>query len=422
MFRKDKKVNRYVVLAVLCTCDMMYLLPYMRWTFYDPMIEGFGFTNTELATLGSIFGLICLFGYFLGGPICDRFSPRKILTSAFLITALAGFWLAVYPPFWACAIIHVVWGISTGVLMWDCMIRVTRTLASSKEQGRFFGLLEGGRGAISTVTSFALVAVFAYFGSNVASFQMVVVVTSAFCVAGGILTFLFISDEIAGSDDESKFEVRQIVSVIKSPAVWLIAIVILCNYAIYTGGTYLTAYLTDIMGVTVAVSAIVAVFRTYVVAMFGGPVGGFLGDKFSISKVIIVCFVLIALAAGAFVVLPSGAGIVLAVAMMIILYLGLYLMRGIYFGAVDQAKIPLKYTGTAVGFISLIGFSPEVFMNSFSGYLLDAYPGFEGYHYIFIALLVFAGIGFIASLLLHGHIKKKNAQADGSEQEVPASQ
>lgn len=401
-----KKYNRYVILSVLCVSESMYLLPYLRWTFYDTMIEGFGFTNTQLATLGSVFGLMSLIGYLVGGPISDRFSPKKILVTAFLLTGIGGFWFAMYPPFWACVIIHIIWGVATAVLLWDCMMRLTRSLASSQEQGWFFGLLEGGRGAVDTVTSFILVGLFAALGSTVASLQQVMLILAAFNVIGIILVLIFVPDELLRGEDDDKINVHEIIDVLKTPAVWLIAIVILCNYSIYTGGTYLTSYLTDIIGVSVSVSAVISVFRNFVLMMLGGPVGGFLGDRFSISKVITACFVFICIALGAFVLFPVDSSLVIPVVMMMALYLGVFLMRGIYFGTVDQAKIPMKITGTAVGIISLVGFFPEVFMNSISGYLLDAHPGYDGYHYLFIIMLVFAVAGFIAAILLQRNIEE----------------
>lgn len=408
--KTKKRQNRYVVLIVLCICESMYLLPYLRWTFYDTMIEGFGFTNTQLATLGSVFGLMSLVGYFIGGPICDRFSPRKILTSAFILTGIGGFWFATYPPFWACIIIHILWGIATAILLWDCMIRLTRSLASSEEQGRFFGLLEGGRGAVDTIASFVLVALFASLGSTVASLQQVMYILAAFNIIGVILVLLFIDSETLEKEDEaSKINIHDIAAVLKTPAVWLIALVILCNYSVYTGGTYLTSYLTDIVGVSVAVSAIISVFRNYALMMLGGPIGGFLGDKFTISKVIIACFAFVTVALAAFVFIPSNS-LVIAVIMMMVLYTGLFFMRGIYFGTVDQAKIPMRITGTAVGLISLIGFFPEVFMNTISGYLLDTFPGYDGYHYLFIILLVFSAAGFFVSILLKKNIESMNEE------------
>lgn len=45
-------------------------------------------------------------------------------------------------------------------------------------------------------------------------------------------------------------------------------------------------------------------------------------------------------------------------------------------------------------------------MNTISGHLLDAYPGFDGYHYLFIILFAFSVVGLIASLYLQRNIKK----------------
>lgn len=405
-----KKHNRWLVLIVLCICESMYLLPYLRWTFYDTMVEGFMFTNTEMATLGSIFGVIGMVGYIFGGPISDRFSPRKILVTAFLSTAICGFWFAAYPPFWACVIIHIVWGIATSLLLWDCMMRQTRSLGTSEEQGRLFGLLEGGRGAVDTVASFAMVAMFAALGSTVGSLRSVIIALSFVCIIGALLVWIFIGDEIPGADESEKIKVADLKEVIKNPAVWLIALVILANYSIYTGGTYLTPYLTEIVGISAAAAAVVAVFRNFVFMMLGGPIGGFLADKSSITKTMLVTGIFLVIGMVAFVLLPASAAAGVSITMMLLVYLCLFFQRGIYFGTVDQAGIPMRITGTAVGVISFVGFIPEVYMNSLSGYLLDAFPGELGYHYLFIAMLAFAVLGLVVVFLLHRRIQRTSAQ------------
>lgn len=418
---KRKNTNRYVVLLVLCLCEMMFLLPYLRWTFYDSMIEAFSFTNTQLASLGSVYGAVALLGYALGGPLCDHISPRKLLISAYALTAASGFWFATFPSFEICVVISIIWGIATALLLWDCMIRVTRTLGSSEEQGKFFGLLEGGRGAVDTISSFLLVAFFAYLGSTVASLQQIIIILSALNIVGAVLVWIFIDDTIPGSDPNDKINLHDLGTVLKNPAVWLIALVIVANYSIYTGGTYLTPYLTDIVGISAAAAAVIAVFRNYFLMMFGGPIGGFLGDRFSITKVIVICFAIIGVSMLVFVLVPASAAVTISIVVMMILYLGLFLQRGIYFGTVDQARIPLKVTGTAVGVISFIGFIPEVYMNSIAGELLDNYPGATGYHYLFIIMLVFAVIGLVVSLLLMRNIKKTKAlKAAGATSEQKA--
>ena len=60
--------------------------------------------------------------------------------------------------------------------------------------------------------------------------------------------------------------------------------------------------------------------------------------------------------------------------------IGVYGLRSLYFALIQEARIPILYTGTAVGLISILGFTPDIFMGPWMGYLLDNNPGAEGHH------------------------------------------
>jgi len=78
-----------------------------------------------------------------------------------------------------------------------------------------------------------------------------------------------------------------------------------------------------------------------------------------------------------------------------------YGLRGVYFALFDQARVPRGLTGTATGLISVVGYTPDVFMGPLMGYFTDTYPGARGHYYLFGALAVFAGVGVVATLLFH---------------------
>ena len=59
---------------------------------------------------------------------------------------------------------------------------------------------------------------------------------------------------------------------------------------------------------------------------------------------------------------------------------------------------PIKFTGTAVGIISVVGYTPDIFATPIIGYLLDNYPGSLGHQYVFTMLLLFSLLGLWASL------------------------
>jgi positive regulator of sigma E activity len=45
--------------------------------------------------------------------------------------------------------------------------------------------------------------------------------------------------------------------------------------------------------------------------------------------------------------------------------LGVYSARVLYFATLEEAKIPLAVTGTAVGFISIVGYTPDIFLQAY---------------------------------------------------------
>lgn len=67
----------------------------------------------------------------------------------------------------------------------------------------------------------------------------------------------------------------------------------------------------------------------------------------------------------------------------------------------QEGKIPLVLTGTAVGLISLIGYTPDIFASPAFGYLLDTYPGKEGHQYVFWMFTGFSVVGCIASVIYY---------------------
>ena len=68
-------------------------------------------------------------------------------------------------------------------------------------------------------------------------------------------------------------------------------------------------------------------------------------------------------------------------------------MRSLYFAVMQKGKIPLILTGTAVGLVSLIGYTPDIFAGPVIGYLLDNSPGLKGFQQVFLMLAIFSLIG-----------------------------
>jgi hypothetical protein len=76
---------------------------------------------------------------------------------------------------------------------------------------------------------------------------------------------------------------------------------------------------------------------------------------------------------------------------------GVYATRSLYFAVMEKGQIPLILTGTAVGLISLVGYTPDIFAGPAMGYLLENSSGAEGHRHVFWMLALFSFIGGIAA-------------------------
>jgi hypothetical protein len=81
--------------------------------------------------------------------------------------------------------------------------------------------------------------------------------------------------------------------------------------------------------------------------------------------------------------------------------MGIFALRGLYYAIMQDGKVPMAFTGCAVGLVSFIGYAPDVFMGPLMGYLLDQSPGVTGQQHVFWTVSGFALVGLIASYLFY---------------------
>ncbi len=128
---------------------------------------------------------------------------------------------------------------------------------------------------------------------------------------------------------------------------------------------------------------------------------GLLGDRFNVSRITVLAFVLL-LASDLFFAattpIPGAAWVLLG--NILIGAASIFGLRGLYFALFEEAKVPAALTGTAVGFVSVIGYTPDIFVSYVAGVFIDRTPGVVGHQHFFWFLSAFALIGVIASYAL----------------------
>ena len=298
-------------------------------------------------------------------------------------------------------------GITITLLFWEAMIKGTRMIGTAEEQGRMFGLLEGGRGLFATIISFAALWMFTNFGEGRMGLRATMIFYAiALCGLGVVCFFLIEKNDVEGKVN-AKEALDGLVHVAKLPRVWVAGGIVFFGYSFYNGLSYFSSYLTEICGMSVSMGVAVNIVRQYLIAFIAAPIGGMIADKMGSSiNYLKIALTLGTILTGIYLVIPTTMGIVVVVGLMLVLAAVMMTIRGTYYATTDEIQIPIVMSGAAAGILSIVGNTPDLFIFTLYGYFMDAYPGIQGYRYIFIAMMVFAVLGVGCCFLL-AHMKKK---------------
>ncbi len=82
-------------------------------------------------------------------------------------------------------------------------------------------------------------------------------------------------------------------------------------------------------------------------------------------------------------------------------FFAVFALRGIYFALLNEIQTPKHLTGTTIGMVSVIGYSPDIFFAPITGRILDAAPGLEGHqnYFMFLAGVAVAGVLMVLWLI-----------------------
>ncbi|MDA8678742.1 MFS transporter [Luminiphilus sp.] len=409
----DSKWQRgLVIFSLICAGEAIFTLPYHVTRFFRPtFLEVFDLTATELGVAQSAYGVIAMVAYFFGGPLADRFEPRKLLAGSLWATALGGLYLATFPDVTGVMLVWGFFGLTNILLFWAALIKVTRSWGGDDQQGLAYGLLDGGRGLLAAVL--ASLGVFAFasafpLGYDSATLtekgvilrQVIYGYTIATAAVGVMVWFTLRGIEVETEkqhDSGWATALTQLRAVIKLKVVWLQATVLVCAYSSYKAFDQYALFAVRGHGLDEidAAQIVTAGAWTRPVAALAL---GLLGDRFGISRMALVCFVLLIISHSLFAFTGQALGSLSMILLnTLVTGVAIFGLRGLYFGLLEEGQIPLAVTGTAVGLVSVIGYTPDVYVAAIAGYLIDQNPGLLGFQHLFVLLLAFSVVGALAA-------------------------
>ena len=423
--KRRSRLNRlngvdYAIMAFLALFALIILYPFYN-SICVSLVSQADYIKTRFMLYPKNITLESYFIVFENGSIFDGMKVtifitlvgvvyNMLLTVSLVGTGLGGFLHLLPLTFPMLVGLYAFWGFTSLFAFWPACVKAVRVLSSPEDKGKSFGWFEGGRGVTAAVMAPLAVVAFriGLSASNMddkMGMRYVIIFYSVLTVLSGLLVFWKMRDESTIEKSE-RITFRDLGKVLKMPAIWIIGLVTFCNYVFTLSLYYFTPYGTSILGMSVTFGAILAACKRFLCPV-SNVGGGYLADKVGTSSLLFTSFIAMAVGTVAILFLPQATASVLP---FVILFLVIYFFYNVNYALtwamMDEGKIPERYSGTAAGIISTVGYLPEIFCSLLAGVLIDGYPGVTGYRYYFSFLIVMLLLGAGMVLVWKRFLKK----------------
>ena len=248
-----------------------------------------------------------------------------------------------------------------------------------------------------------------------AALQTVILFYTISTLAAAAAVWWLIPETPSGSPVRRRQTWSNVRKVLGIRAVWLQAVIVICAYCGFKGLDNYSLYYYEVLGMNETEAAGFAATTGYL-RPGAAILAGIVGDRFGIAWTTTVLFISLAGCWGVLAFLGTSPElVVLLYANLIVTVFGVYALRALYFALLEQTHVPPALTGTAVGVISLVGYTPDIFYYMIAGRLLDATPGIGGHQHYFLLLSGMATVGLAAAAILHhGYGRRTGRRSPGA--------
>ncbi|GAB7256380.1 MFS transporter [Polaribacter sp. OB-PA-B3] len=397
------------MLTLIIAGEAIFLLPFILMRVFKPIIrDAFLISDAQIGEAQALYGITAVLSYFIGGFVADKWQARNLLTLSLILTAFGGFWMMIIPSISSLKMLYAFWGISTILLFWSSLIKATRQWGNKNNQGLSFGLLDGGRGFFAATIALFGASILTYFfpkkaieisqKTKVETLQYIIGAITCIVFFIAFLVWKFLpKDDVKNLKNQAKFNFKEAFLLLKQIKIIYHSLIIFCAYCAYKlTGVYGT-YAKDVWNFSLQEATYFAVFIQYLRPLAAISIG-YVADKYIPSKIILPSFIILI-----FCSLLLGSGIftnqiiAFSFASFILMAFGTYALRGLYFAIIEETNTPIQFTGTLVGIISVVGFTPDIFMSLFNGYMLGENPTINEYENLFLTFTIIPAIGLIAA-------------------------
>lgn len=406
----NKKIKSIITIFVLGMAGgAIYCLPYLKYVFYDQMIDTMHISDAQLGLMISAYSLACTIIQIPGGIISDRVSSKLSIFWSLLITSGLTILYAFMPSNYLLSLgIWFAMAFTTIFLCWPAIMKTIRFLGENIGGGTAYGIYYAVNGLTGGLINMLALHVYGRFASKDTGFFWAVIVIAAFTLVIPFILMFLLRDykEPSAASPAEKPKAADVKAALMNPTVWIISLTLFFVYGVYISVTYFNPYLTSVFGVSESFSGNLTIIRQFLF-MALAPLTGLVADKLfhSTLKWFRVGLVLVFLTIGAIFIFGNSVSVSIMISLTL---LASFFMCGLYsvmFSIIGECHVPAKVAGTAISIVSVVAYIPDMFIHTMYGNFIDRF-GKHGYSYIFIIILVMCALGFLGIAYLAGRIKR----------------
>jgi nitrate/nitrite transporter NarK len=391
------------IMIIALAASVIYSAPYLRQLFKTSLLEAFSLTEAQLGNLSSTYALACLICYMPGGWLADRVEARKLLIIALFASAASYAWYATIPSYEELLVIYASWGVIGVGILWAAMFKQVRLLGSGDEQGRMFGSLEGARGLFEAILLTVGSFIFGLFATReLGMINVIILYTVCSATLGVVLMFWRPKVALESSGEREKIRWPDLLIIVRQPSIWLLCIILSALYHVFWATIEFPSF-AETGGFEMTLAAATALGAAKLWMRFpGGVLAGMLGDRMGNPLLMVWLFLLSIFSCLYLALMPTTPGWAWTLWIFIFPFALLaYGLRGVFWALLYNCPIPTRVLGTAIGVVSIIGYSPDAYVPQVAAWLHTHYDTTTAYKGFFAYVAAVSAVGMVASWMLY---------------------
>ena len=189
LFTSRRMLGNFVLL-VLCSQFAFSVLA-MKGALLPQMLELWQISKTQFGLLMSIYGIVHNIFYLAFAWVQDRFSARVLIPVNMVMGGITTFFLGTTTDFAVLCFLFVMLSLWCEGAFWPAVLSAVRKTTSDNNQGKIFGLLEGGRGGIELLQNLMTVGLYTALGYSLLGLELAFKVNAIIMIILGGIGSLF---------------------------------------------------------------------------------------------------------------------------------------------------------------------------------------------------------------------------------------